>query len=283
MINQEEIYQLLRTENWKELVDIFYKRKDIIKTDPLLKHAVETTLNVITSKAIQLETNEEFIESLVTLLLLDGGKFLRLSETQKETITVAIANAKKNNLSFSYHYAKKYPQNEICKSIILEYEKKLPKELEHSQPDELKATENREIDFSHDFKKPLFNSLQEVEFFLALKRVFGTYQIYPNVGLSTILDYEKIKSYLSQKEKDFFFKSSVDFVVFEPFSNYLPTYFFEIDSIWHDSSEQKEKDKIKDKIFSIAGQRLIRIRKVDNSIDELVFERLLQEIRDRIN
>ena len=39
--------------------------------------------------------------------------------------------------------------------------------------------------------------------------------------------------------------------------------------------QQKEKDKMKDKIFSISGLKLIRIRKVDNSIDEQEFEKLL--------
>ena len=282
MISQEEIYQLLQTENWKELIDVFYKRKDLIKTDTLLSQSLETTLSVITNKAIRLEVDADFINNLESILLLDAGKFIRLGDKQKEAITVAIVNGKKDNISYCYQYAKNYPNNEICNKLIQKHEENLPKELNHSQTQDLIATENKEIDETHDYRKPLFNSLQEVEFFLALKRVFDSYQIYPNAGLSCILDFEKIKSSLTSKEKEFFLKSSVDFVVLEPFRNYLPICFFEIDSVWHDSEEQKEKDKMKDKIFSLSGQKLFRIRKIDNSIDEVEFERLIIEIRDKM-
>lgn len=282
MISQEEIYRLLQTENWKDLINVFYNRKDLIKTDTLLSQSLETTLSVITDKALRLDVDDDFIDNLESILLLDAGKFIKLNDKQKEAITIAIVNGKKDNISYCYQYAKNYPDNEICNTLIKKHEENLPTELIHSQTYDLIATENKEIDESQDYRKPLFNSLQEVEFFLALKRVFDSYQIFPNVGLSCILDFEKIKSSLSTKEKEFFLKSSVDFVVLEPFRNYLPIYFFEIDSVWHDTDEQKEKDKMKDKIFSFSGQKLFRIRKIDNSIDEVEFERLIIEIRDKM-
>ena len=282
MINQEEIYKLLQNENWKSLIDVFYKRKDLIKGDLLLTQSLETTLKVITQKAIELEDEPEFIDNLESILLLKAGKFIALKPEQEEAIVLAIANGKKNNLSYCLQYAKLYPDNEICKGIIAEYEKDLLQKISHTQTQNLTLTENKIIEEQNDLRKSLFNSLQEVEFYLALKRVFDTYQVYPNVGLSSILNFDKLQESLSVKERDFFFKSSVDFVVFEPFRNYFPIYFFEIDSVWHDSEEQKEKDKIKDKIFSVSGQKLYRIRKIDNSIDEREFEKLIREIREKI-
>ena len=231
MISQEEIYRLLQSENWKELFDVFYKGKDLIKTDTLLSQALETTLSVITDKAMRLDENKDFVDNLEIILLLDAGRFISLNDQQKEAIIIAIVNGKKDNISYCYLYAKNYPNNEICNRLILEYEKNLPKELNHSQIHDLIVYENKEIVESHDYRKPLFNSLQEVEFFLALKRVFDSYQIYPNVGLSCILDFEKIKNSLTTKEKDFFLKTSIDFAVLEPFRNYFPIYFFELDSL----------------------------------------------------
>ena len=211
------------------------------------------------------------------------GKFIALKPEQEEAITLAIINNKKDNLSYSYQYAKLYPENKMCKEIIKNHSKEFPQKINHSQQDILTATENIYIDDKNDFRKSLFNSVQEVEFYLALKRVFDTYQVYPNVGLSCVLDYNQLEGHLSKIEKDFFFKSSVDFVVFEPFRNYFPIYFFEIDSIWHDTEKQKTKDKVKDKIFSLSGQRLYRIRKNDNLIDENEFEKLLTEVREKID
>ena len=142
---------------------------------------------------------------------------------------------------------------------------------------------NPDIDLQSDHRKTLFNSYQEVEFFLALKRVFDSYQIYPNVGLSSIIDINKIKEKLDQKEIEYFFKSSVDFAVFEPFKNYIPIYFFEIDSVYHDTEEQIVKDRIKSKIFSLSGQKLYRIRKNIDSVDEEEFEKLIRDIRKSID
>ena len=282
MINQEDIYRLLQKEDWKNLIDVFYKRKDIIKSDSLLSQSLETALNVITRKALEFEDDSDFVDSLESILLLNAGKFISLNEKQKEAIILAIISGKKDNLSYCYQYAKSYPDNEMCQEIIAKYKENLPEKLDQSQYQKLTVTENKKIEIQSDYRKSLFNSVQEVEFYLAIKRVFDSYQVYPNVGLSSILNYDNIKDELSSKERDFFLKSSVDFVVLEPFRNYFPIYFFEIDSIWHDSEEQKERDKIKDKIFSISGQKLYRIRKVDNSIDEREFERLLVEIREKI-
>lgn len=35
MISQEDLYQYLYNENWKEILDILYKEKEIIKNDTL--------------------------------------------------------------------------------------------------------------------------------------------------------------------------------------------------------------------------------------------------------
>jgi hypothetical protein len=280
MINQEEIYRNLQEGNWKILSDIFYKRKDIIKSDLLLSQSLETVLNVITTKSIELETESEFVNNIEQFLLLHSAKCIELKAEQIEAIKIAIVNAKGNNVGYAYNYAKEYPENEICKIVIIEYEKLLPKKTDHSQINLVTVIENKSVEENNDFRKSLFNSNQEVEFYLALKRVFDTYQVYPNVALSSVLNFDLIKDRLTSSERDFFLKSSIDFAVLEPFRNYLPIYFFEVDSIWHDTEKQIIKDNIKDKIFSISGQKLYRIRKINNSINEMEFEKLIMEIRD---
>lgn len=281
MINQEEIYRLLREEKWNELIDIFYKKKDLIHSDVLLKQSLEISLNEIVEKTKKENTDKCFLNALETIWLLDSGKFIKLNDNQREAFIVAIALGSKETLEKSYQFAKLCPENEICKSIINEFEKSNPIKINHSQSNTIEIVVNNEIN-DVDFSKTLFNSSQEVEFFIALKRVFSTFQIYPNVALSSIFEFEKVKDFLSSKEKDFFLKTTIDFVVFEPFRNYFPLYCFEIDSIWHDTKEQKEKDLIKDKIFSISGKKLFRIRKRKESIDEIEFENLLIEIREMI-
>lgn len=280
MIDQENIYQLLHKEKWTELIDIFYNRKNLIKTDILLQQASETTINVMVEKAAKLETNIELIDNLSQLHLLHVSKYIELNPEQEETVFIAIANAKRDNISFAYNYAKGFPENELAKVIIKEYQTKFPIEINNSLNERVLTTENLVEENANDLRKSMFNSYQETEFFLALKRVFDTYQVYPNVALSTILDYDSIKNNLNYKENDFFLKTTIDFVVFEPFDNYFPIYFFELDSPHHDKINQKEKDRMKDKIFSLSGQKLYRIRKRDISISVAEFESIIIEIRD---
>ena len=79
MISQENIYQLLQREDWTELIGIFYQNRDLIKKDLLLQTASETTISIMVQKAMELETNSDFIENLKQLTLLNAGHFINLN------------------------------------------------------------------------------------------------------------------------------------------------------------------------------------------------------------
>ena len=59
--------------------------------------------------------------------------------------------------------------------------------------------------------------------------------------------------------KKFFFNTTVNFVVLA--EDYYPELFFELDSSYHDTEEQKKKDQLKEKLINDSGYTLIRIRK----------------------
>ena len=282
-INHDDIYNYLLREKWELLIDIFYNNQDLINSDAQLTRSLEMVLTVVTNKAIELNSDTGFINNIERILSLDSMNKISLKTEQKEAIVVAYVNAKKENINYVYNYAKDYPNNPICKDIIRDFEKNIPKIILHTQSNLVKVIENNDINEHNDFRIPLFNSPQETEFYFALKRVFDSYLVYPNIAISSIIDYESIKGKLDSAEKDFFFKTSIDFAVFEPFNGYFPIHFFEIDSGYHDNIEQKNKDSIKDKIFSISGQKLYRIRKINKKIDEIEFEKLVIEIRDKLN
>lgn len=64
-----------------------------------------------------------------------------------------------------------------------------------------------------------FKSKLESEFYQALKNVFPTYFIYPNVALSNIFEFDKIQEHLGVNSKNYFFKAIIDFVVYDPTDN----------------------------------------------------------------
>jgi hypothetical protein len=102
--------------------------------------------------------------------------------------------------------------------------------------------------------------------------------VYPNVALSCLINFDKIKNNLSEEEKSFFFKGIVNCVVFEQHNSYKPTKFFELDNPHHNLPEQKLRDSYKDKILALAGQRLYRIRKTSNNQGRTEFMKLIREI-----
>ena len=125
----------------------------------------------------------------------------------------------------------------MCAKAINLYQDSLPKEdllpkvLEHSQDNQIRVTENRNISISNHTIS-LFKSNQEMQFFMGVRDVFQTFVVYPNVSLSCVIDFEKIKNDLSPEERSFFFRGIIDCVVFDQHNRYKPIKFFELDSIY---------------------------------------------------
>ncbi len=132
-----------------------------------------------------------------------------------------------------------------------------------------------------DHTTSLFRSRQEEEFFMAVREVFASYFVYPNVALSSVLDFESLRSELSPAERQFFFRGIVDCVVFDQQNAYRPRYFFELDSPYHDTDRQAENDARKDRIFATAGQTLLRVRVKERQAGREAFAPLLREIVQR--
>ena len=153
----------------------------------------------------------------------------------------------------------------------------IPKNIKHSQSDRISVTQKKTVS-NIDYTSNLFKSRQEIEFFYALKITFDSYQIYPNVSISCLLNWQLLKDELTSEEQDFYFKGIVDFVVFDQVVGYKPIRFFELDSIYHDSEESQVKDYLKDSIFSKAGVKIIRIRKQDKTVNEQDFIKLIREL-----
>nr|WP_314579108.1 hypothetical protein [uncultured Pseudomonas sp.] len=67
--------------------------------------------------------------------------------------------------------------------------------------------------------------------------------------------------------------------LFDVGAGYVPVYFIELDSSFHDDPQAQVNDQLKDAIFRVANTKLIRIRPLDvkaSSVEE--FERLVREL-----
>lgn len=278
-INYEQIYQLTFRKQWAELLALVYQYSKVASSDELVMSAVKTFEDEFFGELDKGVTKDNIQTVLEKLFLLDKGKIYKLSEQRSVRVVVELINIyeRQGLLKEAYEYAKFYPKNEICAEIIRLHQESSPKIIEHSQSRKINVTENRNIK-NVDHSTSLFKSQQEVDFFMAVRELFQMYVVYPNVALSCMISFDKIKNNLSQEEKSFFFKGIVDCVVFDQHNSYKPINFFELDSHYHDQPEQKLKDSYKDNILALAGKRLYRIRKTLDNQGRAEFIKLIREI-----
>ncbi|MGK7878765.1 MAG: DUF2726 domain-containing protein [Crocosphaera sp.] len=287
----KKIEELTRRKKWFDLVNLINDINQDKKQKKLLKNkTIIDALNLFEIQFFQdLESNNKGGNTQLVLeeiLKFHKSKIYEISDDNLMQTEVTLAqiydqqglgNELPELRKEAYRIAKKYPQHPICSEIIESHEKSISQPTEHSQSNKIKVTENQNI-ANVDYRTTLFKSKQEIDFFMALRDVYPSYSIYPNVALSCVIDFEKIKSSLSQEQTNFFFKAVIDCVVFNQYENYQPMFFFELDSIYHDLPEQKKKDRYKDDILAKAGQKLYRIRKIDQHQGQKEFMKLIREI-----
>ncbi|SFW82748.1 toll/interleukin-1 receptor domain-containing protein [Chitinophaga sancti] len=121
MINPEEIYQLLQKEQWSNIIDILHKNKNEIANEPSLINAAQTFETVFLQKVREYPKDNKDINGVLGLLyVLHHGKFYKLTETNLKKLTIELAE--RSPFKEAYNYAKQYPDEEICKEIITNYE-----------------------------------------------------------------------------------------------------------------------------------------------------------------
>jgi hypothetical protein len=278
-INYEYIYQLIFQKKWIELINFITPYSKDGWSDELVMRAMKSFENEFFKELDEHNSNENNLDLLLKLFIIDKGRLYKFAPEYMIRIVREIVKIyqAKNLAELAYKYAMFCPNDEICAEIIRKHEKLLPKVLEHSQSDKIKVTENPILD-NIDYTINFFKYQDKIDFFLAIKEVFQMYVVYPNVALSCLIDFKKIEDKLSINEKDIFFKTIVDCVIFDQRKNYKPIKFYQLDSYYHELPEHKIKNSYKDKFFTLAGQKLYRIRKTSNGQGKADFIKLIKEI-----
>lgn len=273
----EEKFDSLIQENWNEVWNFFKHNPELVKSNPKIKQAViNYEIEFFLDLENQIVENLSF-DDLEIFYILHKRKFHLLPQNRFKILVSKMISILKNvDLHKTYKLAINFPDDENCRTIIRDYENFFPKKISHSQNKIVQITGNNKLSLI-DGRRSLFKSAQEKEFFDAVRDVYPQFIVYPNVAVSSILNFESIKQFLSDEEKSYFFMAIVDCVVFDYQQLYLPKYFFELDSFYHDEPTQMRKDKYKNNIFSAAGQKLHRIRKVGHNITKVDFTKLIKE------
>lgn len=274
VVNQETVYDLLYRERWPELLDLIHTSREAIDDDALLHHAVDTFADVFFAR-VDREGPGTFEVEIEKLFLLHVGEYHRLTPERFERLVTYLVRLNEGRPAAAAGYARHCPSNDVCAAAIARHDVRKP--ANHSQGARISLDRTDTLS-QVDHSVPLFKSHQEAEFFLAAREVFATYLVYPNVALSTVFSFEALRGSLTGDERQFFFRGVIDCVVFDQQNHFRPLYFFEMDSPLHDDAERRDRDDLKDRIVSLGGKRLYRIRTRKASVTRSELSRLLRDV-----
>jgi hypothetical protein len=254
-MDPEVLYQHIYHGQWAAVLDVLHRHPADLAADPLLAHSIETFMAVFFGQLDQAP-----LETLETLFLLHTGRFYQLSEGRFAQLMAQLVARHAHAPDVALAYARLCPEEPSCARLIEAYAVPVRMDVPHPAEAALHLAGHPVIAGPQAIR-PLFNSRQEVDFFMAVREVFATYLVYPNVALHSVIDYAQVHPHLTPREKAYFFRALLDCVVFDQHDGYRPRFFFELDSALHDEDERRQKDQAKDRILALAGLQLFRLRK----------------------
>jgi len=262
MLSQEEILNNVKTENWDQVLLLIKEHINDIRSDILLSHTVGIFVKQFFEKIDEYPlSRNDITDNLITIWYLHTGNIYTLPYSKLETLIIQIVKRKRHNLKEAYDYAKHLPYNKLCAQIIAEYEEKKPGD-KSKKPEE--NDKPKEMIKNTGFIKQLFETDYEKKMFHILKSTFDSFQVYPNIPICELFEWENIKKKLSYPEQDYFFKGRIKFVVFDRFTDYTPMYFIEPESSFLKDPEDIRKDNLKSEIVKKAGKILLRLSKLED-------------------
>lgn len=282
-LNREDVFRKIQEKKWIELIELFKQNNvyDLLISDNIVKDVISKNFveELITGGTFKNDSAYTYYLGQFFLLHKSAKYNFTLEENDFRRVVVKLASEydEKGEKHLAYNYATEFPENEICENIIQKFKKTQSEIIYHSQSANITLTGSKEIGIE-DFTISLFKSKQEYIFFKAVREVYQSYMVFPNVALSALIEWDKINQNLTKSEQVYFFKALVDCVVVDQENNYKPVKFIELDSVFHDTEKGKKNDLMKNNIIEKSGHTLYRVRAKNTVSDEKDFVKLIREV-----
>lgn len=278
MIDHEHLFRLIHEQEWADAAAVLQRHHGDLGSDSLLRQAGHHFVEGLRS-ALDLRASTPSADLLETLFLLHQGRFLHLPEELFQRVIQLLVTVNLARPEVAIAYARYYPEMHPCADVLREYGEPVRRRIDHEQHREIEVVASHSA--ARPAARPLLRSAQEEAFFAALSDAFPGHLVYPNVALSAVVDFEAVRERLGRRERHYFYRALIDFVVFEPEPGLWPKHFFELDSPLHDDSGRARNDRMKDRILGAAGQSLVRIRCRTTRGDRSRFRLLIDDTINR--
>ncbi|WP_397546886.1 DUF2726 domain-containing protein [Rhodothermus marinus] len=263
----ETLYRHVQAQAWTPALELVYRHRTLLAVDPLWRHAADVLVQELHPRLA--EVGEAVLERL---FLLHTGRLYALPEPVFADLVAELVRRHADRPELALRYARWCPTHPACARLLETPAPETPWE-------ELNGFAVRRHRPIQQLRPPsLFRSQQEFVFFQAVREVFPTYLVYPNVALSCLIDYERLAEVLSEEERRYALRALVDCAVFDPDDGYRPRYCFELDSPLHGTPERRQRDAIKARILQLAGLPLFCIRPPTGTVERDAFVALLRRL-----
>jgi hypothetical protein len=272
------MYQMLANRDWIGLSNTLTTHAKELANDPITQQAVGFFETEFFADCSGYPSKVRYQKFEHISLMIELGKHGFSKAFQNRFVDEKLQVMQELGLPSLLSFALSNQHRPLAKQIVLEKRTAAPDQIAQARRGDLSIKTSQVHDAAPKTIK-LFKSQQEENFFEAVRRAFPTYNPYPNVALSSVLDINSFKDDLSPKERSYFYTAVVDSVVFDARDSYTPKFFFELDSVHHDSIQAQENDAMKDSIFKAANVKLTRIRGYGSKpLTVQEFERLVLDV-----
>jgi hypothetical protein len=117
--------------------------------------------------------------------------------------------------------------------------------------------------------KQVFNSQREYSIYQVMVQLCPNHLVFPNCALQSVMSFDRMKELVEDSDFGYYLRASVDLVVVSS-TTFLPMLAIEVDSVWHDTDKQQERDDRKDRLFAVAGIPFMRLRPVGSPSEDVI-------------
>lgn len=276
IIDREQALNHILRGNWTELLNALKDNSTFanLSDDPIFvslfdeyfaKEILDSSLNEKEGYIAELTAAYTFHVSDRHEFKLNNENLLILV---KQLVTIT------KDISIAY----KFPEVDVCKTVIEKHEIQSNKTIKKTEEDHKLSKMFKIKEHTSESGKfetiRIFKSPQELELFKAASVVLSDHIILPNCALTTVLSSSILSTFTSEK-RHLFLTTTIDLVIVSS-KTYLPIYFIELDSSYHDNSDQQKKDNLKNELITEVGETLLRVRKKTGNESQLEYEELLK-------
>lgn len=264
MIDRETLFQMLARKEWDAIAKTMYRNANLIGSDPIIEQAIRLFESEFFSETEKLGPRDRLKSYEYPGLIIELKQHVFSKQFIGRLVDEKLKLLKAEKSDSLISYAASHQDRPLAREILSEIDAKTPEVIADARREHVSVRATANTD-GRALTRNLFKSKQEQNFFEAVRDAFPTYHPYPNVAVSSVLDFDALKASLDRAARDYFFWAIIDCVVFDTKDGYEPRFFFELDSIYHDEERARENDALKDRIFSAANVKLIRIRARERS------------------